>query len=323
MAFTKIKFTSNCWNSKKNYGTNYCKLINNSGQIIFERNSTVVGTWGSAEYQLPSWFDGNMKSITFKRYIDTRSFGNASMVVELYDDILCEWKVVLNISSGYRTGNGWQTNTWSIGSSSYYKPPREYVKSININNKNIKLSTVKWTTPSLIFSNNNINYYGKLSTLKPSYKTMILSGSSKYYLVDKLDYSNYTLDQRYTYQAVNRGSKTFNNCENIRMKFMCTSRPEGSHKGNNGNRTGNIYVKIKQLNGNVLINKTFVMWNYLGGDSKKYINEYIFFEKKFYEPVIVEVSWYLDVGYYVAHIWGERYGVSVIDRFKLTIETNV
>lgn len=335
MSFTKIKFTCVGWRLKKNYGTRNVVIKNSSNQIIFQLSGgdhyvcpSGNGTF-SKEFLLPYNFSGDVKTVTFDRYLDAEGAGNgnASMKVELYDDVLSEWVTVLNIPTNYRTRPWWTSDTWSGTPVIPYNPQKELFKNVRINNgtinKQFSFSSIKWTTPSVKISKNNNCYYGKLSTKKPSYKTLsVKKGSNKYYLVDKLGQESYILDKRYTYQTVERGSYTTPVLENIRLKFMCTSRPEGSHKGNNGSRTGNIYLKIKTLTGTVIVNKTFVMWDYLGGDSKRYINEYVFYSNVFREPVIAEISWILDVGYYVAHIWGERYGVSVIDHFKLSIECN-
>jgi hypothetical protein len=335
MAFTKIKFTCVGWRLKKNYGTKSVVIKDSSNKTIFELYggdhyvcASKNGT-STKEFTLPYNFSGDVKTVTFVRYLDAEGAGNgnASMRVELYDDILQEWVIVLDIPSGYRTRPWWTSGTWNGTPKVPYDPPKEIFKSISLNNniynKEFILSTIKWTTPAIkIFNSNNV-YYGKLSTQKPSYKTITATkDSKKYYLVDKLGFENFILNKNYTYQTVESGSYTTKVIENISLSFECTSRPEGSHKGNNGSRTGNIYVKIKKLDGSIIINKTFVMWDYLGGDSKKYINNYVFYSNNFKEPVIAEISWILDVGYYVAHIWGERYGVSVINYLKLNVECN-
>lgn len=321
MAFTKIRFTSNVWNPKTNAGTSWCQIKTSDNRIVFEKGNWICNTVGTAIHDLPTNFTGEMHKISFTRYIDTRSFGNASMKVDLFDSLLQVWINVFNLSTGYRTGPGWETHTWNISSKYPYAKPNEKIKNIKVGNNTLKLSTIKWGKSYFSIPYMNELYLGKFTKTKPNFPTITaIDENNKYYLINSFPFKNYTLNKNYTYQTVEKGSFSINNVEKLKLGFECTSRPEGSHKGNNGGRTGNIILIVKNKSGKKLINETFVMWDYLGGDAKKNINYYFFYNNTFYEPVDVEISWELDVGYYVAHIWGERYGVSVIDHLKLTID---
>lgn len=147
---------------------------------------------------------------------------------------------------------------------------------------------------------------------------MIVDGKT-YYLSDKISNYKWNFDKTWVYWALEEGSVTTDYCKKCKITFYCSSRPQGSHKGNDGSRTGYTEVKAVNAKGVTVFQQRYTWWTYLGGDAKVNISERVYFNKTFNEPVKVTLTWYLDIGEYKAHIWSERYWVCVVENVRQSI----
>lgn len=162
--------------------------------------------------------------------------------------------------------------------------------------------------------------YFYLNPVKPNYDTIgVIIDGQTYYLSDKISNYKWNFDKWWTYHTVESGSVTTDFCRKCQITFYCRSRPEGSHKGRDTGRTGYTEVKVVNSAGVVLFNQRYTWWTYLGGDSKVWVSERVYFDKTFDEPVKVTLTWYLDIGEYIAHIWGSQHHVCVVDNVRQSI----
>lgn len=191
--FTKIRFTCNVYRPKSNYGTSACviqDIIGNNLTSISGGNHFVCPTTGTKEHIINQPFIV-ADYITLNRYIDTRSNGNSTMKVELYDSYACKWITVLN-TSNYRTGNGWENEKFKLSNAVASQPPVvDNTVPIKFHQgsavHSVKLTRTRVTKPSMIFKKSNEILYGALVDKKPNYDTFIINyNSKKFYLINPI-----------------------------------------------------------------------------------------------------------------------------------------
>lgn len=114
--FSKIRFRTNAWAVKDNYGTNRIVLYNTSGGAVWDKSANPVvatstgGNW--TYYDLPEGIY-NIGSIYFHRFIDTSSDGGAEIWVEVYTSYNDTWRQI-HYDRNYRTGRQWEAKTVDI-----------------------------------------------------------------------------------------------------------------------------------------------------------------------------------------------------------------
>lgn len=185
--FTKVRFTGTVYRPKGNYGTTAVTFFDDAGNSLYSINGTVCPTSGTKEHEITLPFYSASK-VSLRRYIDTRSNGNATMKIELYDSYTKVWKNVL-YTSDYRTSDRWETHTYSLSNANATildiladTVPLKLKKGSTT--YQTKLTKVKVTNPSLIFTKGNQKLYGALLEKKPTVPA--LKVNNKYYLSDPI-----------------------------------------------------------------------------------------------------------------------------------------
>lgn len=174
--FTKVRFTSTVHRHKHGPGTGVARFMDETGTVVFSIDSDVCPVSGTREYVISFPFYLATK-VYLNRYIDTRSDGNATMKIELFDSYSNKWVQILYVGH-YRTGNGWEGTTYNLNgaSASILQVMKETIP-LTLNKDNVDVSTinltkVKLTNPSMIFKVGPNFYYGALFDYKSGYTTL-------------------------------------------------------------------------------------------------------------------------------------------------------
>lgn len=167
-------------------------------------------------------------------------------------------------------------------------------------------------------------HYFSLSDEKPLQRTMKLIKNDKIlYLSNKLTDYIWNFDESYgggDQFKVITGNVTTDYCMKCKIHFYSIPYSNDSHRGNNGGHVGKVTVKAVNLQGQELLNETITLWTYLGGDARSQANQdRDILNKEFEEPVKITYEWSLDLGGYVAHIWGGQNWISVVKNIKMDI----
>lgn len=173
--FTKVRFTGTVYRPKGNAGTSTAVFYDDTGTVVCSINNACP-TDGTREHiiNFPFYM---ATSVSLTRYIDTRSNGNATMKIELFDSYSNKWIQVLYVSH-YRTSDSWRTNSYNL--SGAYASILNVMKDTlpltlskeGITPSTINLTKVKLTNPSMIFNVGSNTYYGALFDYKSGYTTL-------------------------------------------------------------------------------------------------------------------------------------------------------
>ena len=331
MAFTKIKFTCSVYRPKGNSGTTSCVVSDLNGNVLnlSGNGGYVCPTTGTKEFIIPKPFNFAF-SVTLRRYIDTRSNGNAYMTVELYDEFAGKW-VRLIYDGHYRTGNGWESKTYSCNVSAviansgldYSKIPLKIYKNNQLLST-YDLFATKFTNKALQYNYKEKTYYGSLVTFKPSSPTLIVNvDGTNMYLSNDINNFNYKFNKDFLQPAYSAesGEKQTGYCKYCKIIFNSRGQTYGSHRGHDGTHYGNLYIIAIDTNGQCVYQNSVQVWNWLGGDSTRNANisNKIILDKNFDRPVNITCKWVLDLGGYKAHIWGGRSDITAVAHVDINI----
>lgn len=185
--FTKVRFTGTVYRPKGNDGTTSVSFLDGAGISIYSISGVVCPSEGTKEHEITIPFYAAEK-VTLTRYIDTRSDGNSSIKIELYDSYTKTWKQVL-YRTDYRTGNGSEAITYTLSDANATfldiladTVPLKLTKGETTHT--VKLTKVRVTEPSMIFTLGNQKLYGALLKDKPT--TTTLKVDNDYYLSDPI-----------------------------------------------------------------------------------------------------------------------------------------
>ncbi|MGL5315637.1 MAG: hypothetical protein ACRC92_20450 [Peptostreptococcaceae bacterium] len=110
--YDQIRFSCTSWATKDNYGTHNVYFYDYSGREVHRiEGNPVFATWSSnVTYNIPKL--NEIKSIKFRRFIDTSSDGGAHLNVDIYS-AKTGWRNII-YNYWYRTGKRWEECTIDV-----------------------------------------------------------------------------------------------------------------------------------------------------------------------------------------------------------------